>query len=739
MNSPRDRSPLARYGWAWVPIPLLLTVMVVLWVADPRTSFESRGALVTLNVVFSWLVSMGVGYVAGRGFVANGQSGLVMLGCGALLWGLANLAASALMDAPGNLTITVHNLGTLGAALCHVTGLLWHGRARRPGRWLVTAYGSVAVVVLLLVWGAMSGWTPVFFVEGQGGTVVRQVVLLSTIAMFALAAWMMLAGHGRTPWTFLYWYGLGLALLAAGLAGVMAQSVHGSLLGWTGRITQYLGGAYLLVAAATATRATGTWTISLTTVEDAWRTKVFRSGFQRPAPWGWVWRYGLAVAATGVALGLRLAVTAWVGPGLPTYITFYPATMVAALLGGFGPGLLSTALAGFAVVYWVLPPVGEFAIASPVERLGLVIFGTMGVFMSGTAVLYRRDRDKVAAYDREAALREGRARLATFAEATFEGIVESEAGRIEDCNEQFARMLGYTVSALRGMEIANLTAPEDRDRVAANIGEGRESTIEHAALRKDGTRIVVEARGRSVSAGSARRHTAVRDITERKQAEERTQASLREKEVLLKEIHHRVKNTLQVISSLVDLQAAALDNPALYGLFQNVRDRVRSMALIHEKLYQSESLARVDFAEYARSLLNYLWRAHGRSEANIRLALDLQVVWLSVETAVPCGLILNELATNALKHAFRDRSEGEVAVELHAGADGLVRLRVRDNGVGLPAGLDWQQSRSLGIRLVQMLAKQLNGTVEASTNRGAEFRLTFDPRAPEPSEEAKHE
>ena len=155
-----------------------------------------------------------------------------------------------------------------------------------------------------------------------------------------------------------------------------------------------------------------------------------------------------------------------------------------------------------------------------------MIFTGMGLFMSVVAELYRRNRDKAAAYDREAALRESQARLATFAAATFEGIVESEAGRIVDCNEQFARMLGYSVAELKGMEIASLIAPEDRDRVMANILQGRESTIEHAMLRKDGTRIVVEAHGRPVSPGSARRHTAIRDITERKRAEE----ALRESE-----------------------------------------------------------------------------------------------------------------------------------------------------------------------------------------------------------------
>ena len=126
--------------------------------------------------------------------------------------------------------------------------------------------------------------------------------------------------------------------------------------------------------------------------------------------------------------------------------------------------------------------------------------------------------------------------------------------------------------------------------------------------------------------------------------------------------------------------------PPCATVLQDVTHRVRSMALVHEKLYQSADLARVEFAEYARSLLNYLWRAHGTAASGIRLALDLEPVPLSVNAAVPCGLILNELASNALKHAFRGRAGGEVAVSLRGGAEGRVCLRVRDNGVGLAGG-----------------------------------------------------
>ena len=205
---------------------------------------------------------------------------------------------------------------------------------------------------------------------------------------------------------------------------------------------------------------------------------------------------------------------------------------------------------------------------------------------------------------------------------------------------------------------------------------------------------------------------------------ERTK-ELHEKEVLLKEIHHRVKNNLQVISSLVNLQADGLRDGTVREVLQDVTYRVRSMALVHEKLYQSADLAHVDFAEYARSLLNYLWRAHGSVMSSIQLAFDLEPVSLPVDTAVPCGLILNELAGNAIKHAFRGRSEGKVTVSLKCGEDGLIRLSVADNGVGLPYGLDWRQAKSLGLRLVQMLTKQINAGVEVDSGAGTRFEIVI--------------
>jgi len=274
--------------------------------------------------------------------------------------------------------------------------------------------------------------------------------------------------------------------------------------------------------------------------------------------------------------------------------------------------------------------------------------------------------------------------------------------------------------------------PEDRAHVDATYQKAVKNQsswdFEFRIRRPDGQVRWIWATGshKPEASGRSRRVAGiVLDITERKQAEDALRLSLREKEVMLKEIHHRVKNNLQVIASLVALQTDTLADPARAGLLQDVRDRVRSMALVHEKLYQSEDLARVDFADYARDLLNYLSHSHRRPETAISLKADLQSVSLSIDKAVPCGLILNELISNAFKHAFQGRAHGEITTALGTAPDGRVFLRVSDDGVGLPAGLGWQQSHSLGLRLIHLLAGQLHATAEVRTEGGTEFQIAF--------------
>ncbi len=213
------------------------------------------------------------------------------------------------------------------------------------------------------------------------------------------------------------------------------------------------------------------------------------------------------------------------------------------------------------------------------------------------------------------------------------------------------------------------------------------------------------------------------EIAERKRAEQQMAVSLEEKEVLLKEIHHRVKNNLQIISSLLSLQSEKIGSDDLARTFRESQDRIRSMALIHEKLYQARDISRVDFAEYVRSLTAYLSRSYV-TRPGIEIVIDIQGIFLDIDKAIPCGLIINELVSNSLKYAFRDGRRGEIRISLSHDDHSYI-LAVGDNGVGLPPGLDFRNTPSLGLQLVDTLVGQLEGTIQLADGGGTTFTITF--------------
>ena len=217
------------------------------------------------------------------------------------------------------------------------------------------------------------------------------------------------------------------------------------------------------------------------------------------------------------------------------------------------------------------------------------------------------------------------------------------------------------------------------------------------------------------------------EVQVRKRAEEEIKLSLQEKEILLKEIHHRVKNNLQIITSLLNLQSAQIKDPDALLMFRESQARVRSMALIHEKLYQSKDLARIDFAGYVRELMVYLFRSYTVSPDQIQTELDVADILLGIDTAIPCGLIISELVTNSMKYAFPDGKRGKLYVRLQSLPDENLVLQVADDGVGFADDFDWRESDSLGLQLVSTLTSQLHGKMEVSGRNGASFTLTFPP------------
>ncbi len=220
-----------------------------------------------------------------------------------------------------------------------------------------------------------------------------------------------------------------------------------------------------------------------------------------------------------------------------------------------------------------------------------------------------------------------------------------------------------------------------------------------------------------------------RRVTERtvelSRANQSLTALLAEKDVLLKEIQHRVKKNLQTISSLLNLQSANIKDPDALRLFMETRYRVRSMSLIHEKLYQSHDLSRIDFADYLKTLTSGLAGSFAGPSSAVRISVDVEEIMLGVDSAVPCGLIVNELVTNCFKYAFTGGRAGEIKIRMARSAEARLQLSVADDGVGFPKGLDFRETESLGMQLITTLTEQLDGSIELTNGTGTKFEITF--------------
>jgi PAS domain S-box-containing protein len=329
----------------------------------------------------------------------------------------------------------------------------------------------------------------------------------------------------------------------------------------------------------------------------------------------------------------------------------------------------------------------------------------------------------------EEALRESEMRFRAFSMASFEGIAITHQGKLIDSNIRFAEMLGYSHEELNGTPVSDLVAPEDRKLVKKRIKSGFEKPYTHRALRKDGRVIDVEVCGKPVQyLGLPCRITALRDITHYRRTEAALRDSLNEKVILLKEIHHRVKNNFQVISSLLSLQTRNLD-PKLTGVIEILREnqnRINSMALIHEKLYQAPDFTRIYFGEYISNMIRILYQSYGVSQQRIRFHMNIEHTPLGIDNAIPCGLIINEIISNSLTHAFPDESSGNIWIEMQHLPKGLIRLRVKDDGIGLPIKFNPKKSNTLGLYLIKMLTEyQLHGFIYLTSKQGTEIVIEF--------------
>lgn len=316
-------------------------------------------------------------------------------------------------------------------------------------------------------------------------------------------------------------------------------------------------------------------------------------------------------------------------------------------------------------------------------------------------------------------------------------ICSSETGRIFQVNYLFCDMLGYTAAELTEMSFEDITHPEDLLReevlVAQMVaGERIQYCIEKRFIKKTGEAFWAELTATALwdeMENVAYGLGMIRNISDRKYAEDQIRASLKEKEVLLKEIHHRVKNNLQIIVSLLRMQSGRVEDPETLMLFREAQNRVQSMALIHELLYQSADFAQINFKDYIQSLVQTLSRTYRASSDQVRVNLKMTDLNLSLDAAIPCGLIINELVSNAFKHAFPGDRFGTIDIYLESSSSDPISqqgiITVSDNGVGIPTDLNWEDSGSLGLVIVHSLVTQLRGVIECERTAGTRFKITF--------------
>ncbi len=330
----------------------------------------------------------------------------------------------------------------------------------------------------------------------------------------------------------------------------------------------------------------------------------------------------------------------------------------------------------------------------------------------------------------EQALRESEEKFRVLAETSPTAICIYQGESITYANPATERLFGYSVDELCRMKFWDWAQEDFKDLIrtrglARLAGEPVPGQYEARYVTKSGEeRCVLVSAGVMESKGQPTGVACFLDISERKRAEEQLKTSLGEKEVLLREIHHRVKNNLQVVSSLLYLQAQKFSDPVLQACFLESQNRICSMALAHEQLYQSKNLSEVSVKAYVASLVEQLCQIFHCSDQEIACCLEIEDIELHIEKIIPCGLLITELLSNAYKHAFVDDRIGKITISIK-GCDSEMELSVADDGIGFPADIDYRQASTLGLQLVTALVDQLNGTLELDRSCGTLFRVRF--------------
>jgi len=365
----------------------------------------------------------------------------------------------------------------------------------------------------------------------------------------------------------------------------------------------------------------------------------------------------------------------------------------------------------------------SFLSASVIKNEKGETIGAMGV-----------SRDITALKKAEEELRLSEERHRAIYDQAYIGIARiAKMGRFLLVNERLCDMLDYTADELYKKTFYELGVQEEVEESLVDwdqllSGRIKNFSREQTYVRKDGELLSANVTVSLVrdSNDNPNYFVAVfEDITERKEYERQLEESIKEKEVLLKEVHHRVKNNMQVISSILNLQSSYIEDETALAILRESQDRIKSMSFVHESLYQSKTLSEVNFSEYVQNIARNLFHSYGRPEGGLSLDFDLEEVFLNLDTSIPCGLIINEVVSNSLKYAFQGREKGVIRIEFSKLADGKLKLIVSDNGIGLPDNFDIENAESLGLQLVTTLVTQVSGELKIDTSNGTEFNIVF--------------
>ena len=332
----------------------------------------------------------------------------------------------------------------------------------------------------------------------------------------------------------------------------------------------------------------------------------------------------------------------------------------------------------------------------------------------------------------EVALKESEKKYRDLSELLPQPVFESDLnGNITFVNRIGLPIFGYNQEDVNnGLNIIQIIAPEDRERAIESnyqtLNGGKLTSKEFTAVKKDGTFFPIMVHSNPIIHDNniTGLRGVVVDISALKEAENKIKASLDDKEALLKEVHHRVKNNMQIISSLLNLQIQYVNDDEAVNVLRESQNRVKSMAMIHEKLYLSNDLTRINFREYIDSLVSNLFYSYNVNNTNIKPLLEIDDINLNMETAIPCGLIISELVSNSLKYAFPESQKGELLISLKS-EETYYKLTVRDNGIGLPEELELDNAKTLGLKLVNILTGQIDGEVTINRKHGTEFNIIF--------------